>query len=107
LRIELFIPTTYEVDIPCDNTLEVEAIAKKFSHRFGGCTLKREKGFYYSNDKGSLISEDIDVIYSFTTLPRKELELFLTFTAKSLCRAMRQECILFVIDNEAYFINKD
>lgn len=106
MRIELFIPSTYEGDIPTDNTLVFEEAVHRFITVFEGCTVKKETSYYYSNKLQKVIKEDVNIIYVFTDKLTAAKQKFLETTAKFICRELKQECVLVVIDDKPIFVNE-
>lgn len=104
MRIELFMPSTFEGDIPTDNSLILEECIHRFITIFGGCTVKEETGYYKSDKLGKVIKEKVNIVYVFIENMTEAKRRFFVITAKYVCRELKQECVLLVIDGIPEFI---
>ena len=103
-QIRILIPSTINIDVPCNTSNYVETANKLFSQCFGGTICKGFVGFYQSND-ARLISESIFEVEAWMT--EDELLQHLTQLADFIFRLLtelNQETVFFVINNVAALV---
>ena len=103
-QIRILIPSTIDIDVPCNTSNYVETANKLFSQCFGGTICKGFVGFYQSND-ARLISESIFEVEAWMT--EDELLQHLTQLADFIFRLLtelNQETVFFVINNVAALV---
>ena len=104
VRIAIYIPSTYDVDKPINNSYIVERTAKLFSMLYGGCTAQESCGYYVANNN-DLIQEKVTIVFSYTdndTFAKHE-EKVLQY-AKTVKKEMKQESVSIELNNSLYFI---
>ena len=104
IRIAIYIPSTYNVNIPIDNTEIVNNTAEMFSGLFGGSTATESTGYYISESK-ELISEKVTIVYSYTDKKTflKNEDKILNY-ANLIKSEMKQESISIEYQNKLYFV---
>ena len=103
-QIRILIPSTIDIDVPCNTSNYVETANELFSECFGGTICKGFVGFCQSND-GRLISESIFEVEAWMT--EDELWQNLTKLADFIFRLLtelNQETVFFVINNIAALV---
>lgn len=106
-RVEIFVPSTYAVDIIISNTPFVLAVEKRLSELFGGGTAQKATGSWFSDEKQEVIHEDISIVYANCTeasLKKYAREAFQI--AADLAVQMKQEAVTIVVDGKMYFIEQ-
>lgn len=103
-QIRILIPSTINIDVPCNTADYVETANQLFSQCFGGTICKGFVGFYQSND-ARLVSESIFEVEAWMTedellqhLPQLEHFIFRLLTE------LNQETVFFVINNIAALV---
>jgi len=103
-QIRILIPSTINIDVPCDTSNYVETVNELFSKCFGGTISKGFVGFYQSDD-ARLISESIFEVEAWMT--EDELWQHLSQLADFIFRLLtelNQETVFFVINNVAALV---
>lgn len=101
--VKIYVPSTYNVDQPIDNTPYVHKSLKKFSEMFGGATAIDGTGAWLSDDN-QLVKEKVTIVYSFAEdLDKKKLNQVVAY-AKSLKEEMKQSSVSLEVNGKMYFI---
>lgn len=101
--VKLYVPSTYDVDQPIDNTPYVNRTLEKFSGIFGGATAIDGQGAWLSDEK-KLVKEKVTIVYSFgEKLDRKTMNQVVDY-AKLLKEEMKQSAVSLEVDGKLYFI---
>lgn len=101
--IKIYVPSTYNVDQPIDNTPYVNQSLETFSKMFGGATAVEGTGAWVSEDD-QLVKEKVTIVYSFAEdLDKKSINAVVAY-AKSLKEDMKQSAISLEVDGKMYFI---
>lgn len=104
-KVVLYIPSTFNVNISCDNKTQVEKACVFFSSLFGGCTTINAIGNWIDSNN-NLITENITLVYSnCTTMQLLKSKKAIINYARNLCNEMKQECISLEINNRLMFID--
>lgn len=81
--VKIYVPSTYNVDQPIDNTPYVNESLETFSNMFGGATAIEGTGAWVG-DNNQLIKEKVTIVYSFAeSLNKKKVNEVVAY-AKSL-----------------------
>ena len=97
-KVEIYVPANTLIQV-----VFVKKIAKLFATRFGGATITEAKGTWV-DDKGELIEDKINIVYSYSDTMDMGLESALRGLAAELSRHLNEDCILLVIDGHAALI---
>ena len=101
-KVVITIPSTMGLDIPIDNTEYVNRVANKLAILFGGSRIVSNiKGYYIADNGTQVIEDNIDIIAFFDTLDDDTIEKIVKI-ALDVKNNMRQESILYQIDDIAY-----
>lgn len=101
--VKIYVPSTYNVDEPIDNTPYVNQSLETFSKMFGGATAIEGTGAWVS-DEDKLIKEKVTIVYSFAEdLDKKSINAVVAY-AKSLKEEMKQSAISLEVNGKMYFI---
>lgn len=65
-KVAIYVPSTTDVNQPCDNKVVVNKVMTAFSKWFGGCTSTPAVGGWVSNS-GALVVENVTIVYAFCT----------------------------------------
>ena len=103
-QIRILIPSTNNIDEPCNTSNYVQTANQLFSEYCGGSICKGFLGFYQSND-ARLVSESVFEVEAWMTedellkhLPQLEDFIFRLLTE------LNQETVFFVINNVAALV---
>ncbi|WP_318285090.1 MULTISPECIES: DUF3574 domain-containing protein [Peribacillus] len=101
--VKIYIPSTYNVDQPIDNTPYVNKSLEEFSKMVGGATAIDGTGSWLSDDN-QLIKEKVTIVYSYAEdLDKKKINKVVTY-AKSLKEEMKQSSVSLEVNGKMYFI---
>ena len=101
--VKIYVPSTYNVDQPIDNTPYVNKTLEEFSRMFGGATAIDGTGSWYP-DYNKLITEDVTIVYSYAEgLKKKNINQVVAY-AKSLKEEMKQSSVSLEVNGKMYFI---
>jgi hypothetical protein len=101
--VKIYVPSTYNVDQPIDNTPYVNKSLEEFSKMFGGATAIDGTGSWLSDDD-QLITENVTIVYSFAEdLDKKRINRVVAY-AKSLKEEMKQSSVSLEVNGKMYFI---
>ncbi|WP_026584156.1 hypothetical protein [Bacillus sp. J33] len=101
--VKIYVPSTYNVDQPIDNTPYVNQSLEKFSEMFGGATAIDGTGAWLS-DQDQLVKEKVTIVYSFAEdLDKKKINQVVEY-AKSLKEEMKQSSVSIEVNGKMYFI---
>ncbi|KON96985.1 DUF3574 domain-containing protein [Aneurinibacillus migulanus] len=101
--VKIYVPSTYNVDQPIDNTPYVHKSLRKFSEMFGGATAIDGTGAWLSDDN-QLVKEKVTIVYSFVEdLDKKKLNQVVDY-AQSLKEEMKQSSVSLEVNGKMYFI---
>ncbi|MGM0889161.1 MAG: DUF3574 domain-containing protein [Bacillota bacterium] len=101
--VKIYVPSTYNVDQPIDNTPYVNKSLEEFSKMFGGATAIDGTGSWLSDDN-QLIKEKVTIVYSYAEdLDKKKINKVVTY-AKSLKEEMKQSSVSLEVNGKMYFI---
>lgn len=103
-KIELYVPSTTDVDIPTDTQPQVNRVAIAFTEWFGGATVSKGDGYYGCQDS-HIVIEPVYIVWSYCTTQQLETYVIdVEALAKEICQILHQESIALVINNRMYFI---
>ncbi|MGG0184940.1 DUF3574 domain-containing protein [Bacillus rhizoplanae] len=101
--VKIYVPSTYNVDQPIDNTPYVNKSLETFSKMFGGATTIEGTGAWVG-DNNQLIKEKVTIVYSFAeNLNKKKINEVVAY-AKSLKEEMKQSSVSLEVNGKMYFI---
>lgn len=101
--VKIYVPSTYHVDQPIDNTIYVNLTLEKFSQLFGGATAIEGTGAWLANDK-KLVKENVTIVYSYAKeLHPEQLHEVFQY-AQMLKDEMRQSSVSLEVNGKLYFI---
>lgn len=101
--VKIYVPSTYNVDQPIDNTPYVNKSLEIFSKMFGGATAIEGTGAWVG-DNNQLIKEKVTIVYSFAeNLNKKTINEVVAY-AKSLKEEMKQSSVSLEVNGKMYFI---
>lgn len=101
--VKIYVPSTYNVDQPIDNTPYVNKSLEEFSKMFGGATATDGTGSWLSDDE-QLVTENVTIVYSFAEdLDKKKINRVVAY-AKSLKEEMKQSSVSLEVNGKMYFI---
>lgn len=101
--VKIYVPSTYNLDQPIDNTPYVNKSLETFSNMFGGATAIEGTGAWIG-DNNQLIKEKVTIVYSFAdNLNKKKINEVVAY-AKSLKEEMKQSSVSLEINGKMYFI---
>ncbi|MCM3670938.1 DUF3574 domain-containing protein [Mesobacillus maritimus] len=101
--VKIYVPSTYNVDQPIDNTEYVNQALEEFSSMFGGATAVDGTGAWLS-DENELIKEEVTIVYSFAEdLDKKKINEVVSY-AQSLKEEMKQSSVSLEVNGKMYFI---
>jgi hypothetical protein len=101
--VKIYVPSTYNVDQPIDNTPYVNKSLEEFSKMFGGATAIDGTGSWLSDDD-QLVTENVTIVYSFAEdLDKKRINRVVAY-AKSLKEEMKQSSVSLEVNGKMYFI---
>ncbi|PAD67551.1 hypothetical protein CHH83_18515 [Bacillus sp. 7586-K] len=101
--VKIYVPSTYDIDQPIDNTPYVNKTLETFSKMFGGATSIEGTGAWVS-DNEELIKEKVTIVYSFVEkLDKKKVNEVVAY-AKSLKEEMKQSSVSLEVNGKMYFI---
>ncbi|MCP1124242.1 DUF3574 domain-containing protein [Bacillus sp. AFS018417] len=101
--VKIYVPSTYNVDQPIDNTPYVNKSLETFSKMFGGATAIEGTGAWVG-DNNQLIKEKVTIVYSFAeNLNKKTINEVVAY-AKSLKEEMKQSSVSLEVNGKMYFI---
>jgi hypothetical protein len=101
--VKIYVPSTYDVDQPIDNTPYVNRSLETFSKMFGGATAIDGTGAWVSDDE-KLIKEKVTIVYSFADDLNKKSTNAVVAYAKTLKEEMKQSSISLEVNGKMYFI---
>jgi hypothetical protein len=100
--ISITVPSTIGLDEPVDNEAIAYSVAEKLARLFGGSRIVEGiKGFYIADNGQQVVESNKDIIAYCSTLTDDEVEQVIKI-ALDLKTEMKQETILYRIDNIAY-----
>lgn len=101
--VKIYVPSTYDVDQPIDNTPYVNKTLEKFSGMFGGATAVDGTGAWLS-DEDQLVKEKVTIVYSFAeNLDKKKIKQVVDY-ARALKEEMKQSSVSLEVNGKMYFI---
>lgn len=101
--VKIYVPSTYDVDQPIDNTPYVNKTLEKFSGMFGGATAVDGTGAWLSDDE-QLVKEKVTIVYSFAEdLDKKKIKQVVDY-ARALKEEMKQSSVSLEVNGKMYFI---
>ena len=104
-KVTVYVPATCGVAEACDNTAQVERVARLLSGWFGGATSSPALGYWLSESAG-LVAERTTVVFAFAAEDdfTAHLEDVVNLCGE-LCREMQQEAVALEVDGAMYFVN--
>ncbi|MBM7587989.1 hypothetical protein JOC86_004564 [Bacillus pakistanensis] len=101
--VKIYVPSTYDMDEPIDNTPYVNETLAKFSEMFGGATAIDGTGSWLSDDN-ELVKEKVTIVYSFAEdLNKKNLKEVVNY-ARYLKKEMKQSSVSIEVNGKMFFI---
>jgi hypothetical protein len=101
--VKIYVPSTYNIVQPIDNTPYVNKSLEEFSKMFGGATAIEGTGSWLSDDN-QLIKEKVTIVYSYAeNLDKKKINEVVTY-AKSLKEELKQSSVTLEVNGKMYFI---
>lgn len=103
-KLEIYVPSTVNIDTPVDNTQQVEKVLKHLASRFGGASAQQIRGCWIA-DNGNPVFENTVICFAYCEADKLELgKTVLRFLAEYLKTTMQQEAVAVVIDGSMEFI---
>lgn len=96
-EIRIFLPTQPSISAH-DHAIN------RMAREFGGCTIKHALGQWVGKHDEVIIESVSEVTVYFSKWPFVALEEFMHDVATQFRIATKQECVLFVIDGEEYYV---
>jgi hypothetical protein len=101
--VKIYVPSTYNIDQPIDNTPYVNRSLEEFSRMFGGATAIDGTGSWLSDDN-KLIKEKVTIVYSYAEdLDKTKINQVVDY-AKSLKEELKQSSVSLEVNGKMYFI---
>ncbi|WP_440970235.1 DUF3574 domain-containing protein [Peribacillus frigoritolerans] len=101
--VKIYVPSTYNIDQPIDNSKYVDQSLEKFSNMFGGATSYDGTGAWIG-DNEKLVKEKVTIVYSFTEkLDKNKINEVVAY-AKNLKKEMKQSSVSIEVNGKMYFI---
>lgn len=101
--VKIYVPSTYNIDQPIDNTPYVNKSLEEFSRMFGGATAIDGTGSWLSDDN-KLIKEKVTIVYSYAEdLDKTKINQVVDY-AKSLKEELKQSSVSLEVNGKMYFI---
>ncbi|WP_227551677.1 DUF3574 domain-containing protein [Metabacillus sediminilitoris] len=101
--VKIYVPSTYNIDQPIDNTPYVNKSLEEFSRMFGGATAINGTGSWLSDDN-KLIKEKVTIVYSYAEdLDKTKINQVVDY-AKSLKEELKQSSVSLEVNGKMYFI---
>jgi len=94
--IKFYVPSTRDGGIPLDDEttrLLVKKVEIQFAQKFGGFTAYPAFGGWYSQDKNTIIQENITIIESYYSCNDDEALRFSVNLAREIAKEWNQEAI--------------
>ena len=103
-KVAIYVPSTTDVNQPCDNKEYVNKVMTEFSKWFGGCTSTPAVGGWVSNS-GVLVVENVTIVYAFCT-PESFGEHFeeVYTLATEIRDEMKQEAVTLEYNGQVKFV---
>lgn len=101
--VKIYVPSTYNLDQPIDNTPYVNQSLETFSKMFGGATAIEGSGAWV-DDNNQLIKEKVTIVYSFAEKLNKSKINEVVAYAKSLKEEMKQSSVSLEVNGKMNFI---
>ena len=102
-KVSIYIPSTIDFNRKIDSSKYVQKIELALSGLFGGCTTIETNGSY-KGENDMLVSEKINIVYSYTNDLNNEQIDIIVGLCEMLKKELVQECISLEINNRLYFI---
>lgn len=104
-KIAIYVPSTVNVDCPCDSRDMVKHVIGALTDLFGGATATRAKGCWKDISDGKLVYEDITIVYSYCTsaTARHHLENVIGI-CEHVRDTMKQQAVTLEYNNQIAFI---
>ena len=103
-KVTVYVPTTCDINKPCDTSEWVDACATLLSNCFGGATSTEALGYWTSPTAG-LVKEKSIMVFAYCSDADLQAKIE---TVLSFCEAMKselsQDAIALEINGEMYFI---
>ena len=103
-KVAIYVPSTTDVNKPCDNKNVVNKVMTEFSKWFGGCTSTPAVGGWVSNS-GALVVENVTIVHAFCT-PESFGEHFeeVYTLATEIRDEMKQEAVTLEYNGQVKFV---
>lgn len=101
--VKIYVPSTYNMDQPIDNTPYVNQSLETLSKMFGGATAIEGTGAWVA-DNDQLIKEKVTIVYSFSEKLNKSKINEVVAYAKYLKEEMKQSSVSLEVNGKMYFI---
>lgn len=103
-KFAVYVPSTTDVNEPCDNSEMVKYVMIELSKMFGGATASRANGGWCTGS-GRIVLEPVTIVYAFCT-SEQALEHFADVFAicEKIKRDMGQEAVTLEYNNQVKFV---
>lgn len=103
--ISIYVPSTVDVDKPCDNKDVVEATVGKFSDWFGGATAMECLGGWRDRISGNVVTEKVTRVFAATSSDEaKHLFSKVIELANEIKESMKQQAVMVEYNGQYAFI---
>lgn len=103
-KLEIYVPSTVNVDTPVDNTKQVERVLKHLARQFGGASAQQIRGCWIA-ENGNPVFENTVICFAYCEADTLEWgKTVLQVLAEDLKTTMQQEAVAVVIDGVMDFI---
>ena len=110
-KITVYIPSTINIDdvsgnsksININNESFVNEAAEMLSKLYGGFTILKSEGGWYSDERKQLERENVTLIYAFSDNIESGLDVVIDY-CEYLKKALNQDAISIEVNNTLYFI---
>lgn len=103
-KVSVYVPSTKDVNVPCENSVQVKQVITELARMFGGATASRAVGGWGAAS-GETIIEDVTIVYSFCTSAQLREHFAEVYAiCERLKQEMQQEAITLEINGQVKFI---
>ena len=103
-KVSVYVPSTTDVYVSCDNTEQVKRVITELSRMFGGATASKAVGGWVCAS-GETVLEEVTIVYSFCN-SEQLAEHFESVYAicERIKNDMKQEAVTLEINGQVKFI---
>lgn len=103
-KVSVYVPSTTDVNVACDNSEQVKRVITELSQMFGGATASKAIGGWVCAT-GETVLEEVTIVYSFCSSEQLQANFEQVYgICERIKEEMKQEAVTLEINGQVKFV---